>query len=682
MDNREFLDAVIPAGTDEFIFTCAVPGNPKEASYPFVSMCHFPHMNNFFCVSTMKLPEVGEGAPRRVAKNFHSLYVLVVDDVGTKVPEGDPMRVLGVPTYTIETSPGNFQWGYVLEEPVRDRAVAQGLVDAMCRNFTGDTAGLNRLVRLPVGMNGKPEYGEPPPPTRLASHSGTEISAAYAIEQLKAEPVDETKAESRPYLLPDIDPVVVAMDKRGVSWVLKDAGVYNITCPWIEDHSGHLDNGTAYIAPAGFKCHHGHCEKKTFRDFRKFLGISAYTMDRVIDAAALGEFTGEDARPLAPMSGEGPGAPTSGPPVFLHSPTVERFHHGGRLMTEREGKKAFPRQWIFENLVTANGMWLLAGQGGLGKSRLALAVAMSAATGLPFGEFVPTNKDGVRTLFMTQEDDDAEKFHRYRTQLIFLQKKDARWKDPKTLAKLEANLFLPEIDPTEGLSEALQIELIEYQRETGAFGLVIWDPLILFWQGEDDAGLNSAQGARDTLNLLTKVSRLPAKEQNVPYSVCFVHHLNKSGTVLGSVMVENLVRTVFKLAPDEAADRTDEMRGRLIVDKSNGVALRGRETGIKLHKPHAVVEMLGKFASLTPEDRVAMTLISGEVHWDQPLKILKSELIDTLVELGDTKTARASVVSRVLKTWGGARTDLTPLGLYRLDLPKGEFRFQPLERRS
>lgn len=676
--NQEFLDKIFPPyeerkASHELVFTCSTASDPTEAKYPYVREPH-PDRNNFFCVSTLDWTPGGE-TPRRSPANFKGLYVLVVDDVGTKIPEVKPTTVLGVPTYIIETSPKNYQWGYVFEKPVTNRCVAQGLLDAMCRTFSGDLAGLNRLVRLPVGINGKKAYGDPSPRTELRSWSGMRITESAAATLLGATPVEVKTEAVKAFLPASEDPVYEQLAVRGlITGDTKEPGVYLITCPWVVEHTGGRDDGTVYIAPAGFKCHHGHCSERTFKDLRKYLGFSAKSVDRIMEAAAIKVFVGEISAPLGPIveRGRAPGAEG-----LLDHATVARFHTGGRLMTAAEGEVDFARKWIFKDLVTANGMWLLAGQGGLGKSRLALVVAMSAATGLPFGEFRPAHGAGIKTLFMTQEDDDSEKFHRYRTQLAFLQGRNPAWADPEILARLEKNLFIPELDPTAGLTKGTAEELLAYQREHGAFGLAIWDPLILFWQGDDEAGLNSAQGARDTLNFLTGITRVPAKEQGTQYSVCLVHHLNKSGTVFGSVMVENLVRTVFKLETDEAASRTDEMRGRLIVDKSNGISLRGREAGIKLHKPHAVVEMLGSFITLTPEDRVVKALMAGEVKWDQKLSDLKADLIDVMLELGDTKTERASVINRILKDWTREEEDLVP-GLLERVGTAAKLRFRPV----
>ena len=105
-----------------------------------------PSLNNYFALSLFTSP-----TSRRNAE-FEGLYVLGVDDVGTKV-DGEPIRTrLGDPTLELETSPGNWQWFYALSAPVMDPDTARKLL----RLFGSDARDATRYMRLPVGRNGKP----------------------------------------------------------------------------------------------------------------------------------------------------------------------------------------------------------------------------------------------------------------------------------------------------------------------------------------------------------------------------------------------------------------------------------------------------------------------------------------------------------------------------------------------
>ncbi|WP_419640061.1 hypothetical protein, partial [Thiolapillus sp.] len=50
----------------------------------------------------------------------------------------------------------------------------------------------------------------------------------------------------------------------------KAAGVYDITCPWVNEHTNKDDSGTAVFVletgQLGFRCHHGHCAKREGKD--------------------------------------------------------------------------------------------------------------------------------------------------------------------------------------------------------------------------------------------------------------------------------------------------------------------------------------------------------------------------------------------------------------------------------
>lgn len=109
--------------------------------------------NTYFCTSSLKATDDGEIVRRKEA--FAQLRVLVLDDA-------NPLEV-GNYTYAIQTSPGNFQIGIVLDEEDQDTYNRQ-LVDRVMQTMAArgfikaDKSGNNcvRYVRLPNGMNTKP----------------------------------------------------------------------------------------------------------------------------------------------------------------------------------------------------------------------------------------------------------------------------------------------------------------------------------------------------------------------------------------------------------------------------------------------------------------------------------------------------------------------------------------------
>ena len=113
---------------------------------------------------------------RRKNENFKALHILVCDDIGTKASP-PPLK----PSYVIETSPNNFQWGYRLTTPIKDIQSAKALINLLIKSGYTDPAahGIVRLVRLPSGTNLKNDF-EP----HLVS-SIDDLDIAYTIEELK-----------------------------------------------------------------------------------------------------------------------------------------------------------------------------------------------------------------------------------------------------------------------------------------------------------------------------------------------------------------------------------------------------------------------------------------------------------------------------------------------------------------
>jgi hypothetical protein len=163
--NREFLELVFGEHWPH-AEVCSVPVLGQDDKYkhywntrPAGDCVHTlnPDWNNYFCVSLMNTPGI-----RRKA-NFKALHVLVVDDVGPKVAMALALDTLGEPTYQLETSLGNEQWGYVLEPPITDLARAESLILRTIQALAGGRdpgmAGVTRLMRLPVGTNTKTTAG-------------------------------------------------------------------------------------------------------------------------------------------------------------------------------------------------------------------------------------------------------------------------------------------------------------------------------------------------------------------------------------------------------------------------------------------------------------------------------------------------------------------------------------------
>lgn len=270
--------------------------------------------NNYFSLAVFRPDESGKY--RRIKSRFHTLYAVMLDDVGSKVPHE---RLTLPPSWLLETSPGNFQAGYILSTPIADGPVTDRLMNAIVAAGLcdpGATGPRTRLARLPVAINGK---HTPPFPCRIETwspelrYSVEELVDGLQLEPARTEqskrgsrPVQERPADGDPVWIPrpEENAVLVALRNRGLYKAPLGEGKHDITCPWVQEHTGQADSGTAYFEPddlwpiGGFKCYHGHCEDRHIRDLLRVLDIEASAalmkptirviageMNRVVDAA-------------------------------------------------------------------------------------------------------------------------------------------------------------------------------------------------------------------------------------------------------------------------------------------------------------------------------------------------------------------------------------------------------------
>ena len=302
LSNRDFLThAFFRCGTDETPWVAGFPGDPNavehgawmgRAALPLPSFIRDGN-NNYVVVSTFRRGEDGKYHRRKDC--FSGMFVVMVDDVGTKVRFE---RLQLEPTCLVETSPGNFQAWYFLAEPERDRSRAECLVKGMIASgLTADGSdpgmnGVTRYGRLPVGVNGKAKYADSSgqPFVQRVTHwapsirySLNQIALAYNVDLTAEAGGHQRKAPGRRPL-----PAGVGGDD-GLTGVLEGLGLYlepitsldgghRIICPWVHEHTDEEPSGTAYFEPSeenswagGFKCQHGHCQHRTIADLTHFV---------------------------------------------------------------------------------------------------------------------------------------------------------------------------------------------------------------------------------------------------------------------------------------------------------------------------------------------------------------------------------------------------------------------------
>jgi hypothetical protein len=271
--------------------------------------------NNYFSLAVFRPDEAGQY--RRQKARFQALHAVMLDDVGSKV---DMERLTLPPSWLLETSPRNYQAGYLLCEPLNDGLVADRLMNAIVAAGLCDP-GANgpraRLARLPVAINGKhsPVFrcrmrvwspGFRYSVEELANGLQLEMTQAGRPKQQGRREKQEHPTDGDPVWIPrpNENAVLVALRDRGLYKVPLGEGKHDISCPWITEHTGQVDGGTAYFEPddlwpiGGFKCYHGHCIGRHVRDLLRVLDIENSAarmkptirvipgeMNRVVDAA-------------------------------------------------------------------------------------------------------------------------------------------------------------------------------------------------------------------------------------------------------------------------------------------------------------------------------------------------------------------------------------------------------------
>ena len=228
----------------------------------------------------------------RVWSEWEALWCVVLDDVGTKVDPARALGALGMPAWRIESSPGNWHWGYRLAAPEPDKALCDVLfrelgARGLCDVGSAKTGAIG-YRRLPVGVN----FGHPGHIVSVTGSLDPDAETWTVVDMLKAigvEDTSSTKSAKTPVqnvsgrgqaaVSPDTDPLYRLLDELGaLSGQMAGDGVgYELVgCPWANEHTGGVDTGHATYWPrcagnadrGGFKCFHAHCASRGVDDLK------------------------------------------------------------------------------------------------------------------------------------------------------------------------------------------------------------------------------------------------------------------------------------------------------------------------------------------------------------------------------------------------------------------------------
>lgn len=292
ISNAEFLQAVFRGLEEgETPAVCAFQGSVEDRTYWTVTkpeavkqQLETTSGNHYFCISSV------EDGPvlRRRSNTLKRCFVIPVDDIGTGLgAKVTPAEVPLSPTYQIETSPGNFQYGYVLETPEADMTKAKVLMKLMALQIGADVGGsmAAKLIRLPQGYNAKQQYGVLPPRTKMhlwnpeRRFTVEELMAAWGVDEeaFKREYTTQTKISTAGTLGHSFDDDVLKwLEHHGAVHTESPdpSGFLTVTCPWHATHTdGNVGAGYSPLGVGGqyggarqFNCLHSHCQERTAKD--------------------------------------------------------------------------------------------------------------------------------------------------------------------------------------------------------------------------------------------------------------------------------------------------------------------------------------------------------------------------------------------------------------------------------
>jgi hypothetical protein len=201
------------------------------------------------------------------AANCTHVLVMVLDDIGTK-SKAPPLP----PTWIMETSPGNFQWGYVFSEQPGTGDFAAAIKVIAEAGYT-DEGAINpvRNFRIPGSVNLKEGRD------RFASiltefHPEREFTLDEICAALNVTPAPADTATRRQIAIDDdgTDDVLAWLSEAGhLTAQGNAAGWWGVVCPNHEAHTTGEIEGRYMPVNRAYTCLHAHCAEW---DSARFLG--------------------------------------------------------------------------------------------------------------------------------------------------------------------------------------------------------------------------------------------------------------------------------------------------------------------------------------------------------------------------------------------------------------------------
>lgn len=255
-------------------------GTPKVFFTPTLPAKYAPSLTSAWYACTASfITSRFEGCPSHAGRYAERVAFLMLDDVGTK-SKTPPLE----PTWKVETSPGNFQWGYTFrldDQPAKGEFSAAVKAIAAAGYTDPGATNATRLFRIPGSINFKKGRGNFV--TRLIElHPEREFTLAEICAAMGVTP-GPNDSEYVGIDLADTggDDVFAWLGGQGLVYSRPNGqGWAGIHCPNGGEHSDGNPEARYHPATRGFCCWHGHCTElnsRTFLDWVAQQGGPAHT---------------------------------------------------------------------------------------------------------------------------------------------------------------------------------------------------------------------------------------------------------------------------------------------------------------------------------------------------------------------------------------------------------------------
>jgi len=274
----KYLESIAPEGeTVLFVKQIAKPDlfhadGAQKCSWPAYLPSKYDGKGAWYCnTASFIVNRFKDGKPSASATNCELVAFLVLDDVGTKSKTPEL-----APTWIIETSPNNYQYGYTFrldDQPTKGEFSAAIKAIALAGFTDGGAINAVRNFRLPGSVNLKP--GRDNFKSVLTSFDPTlEFSLPEICNALGVIPAEaDTATVKRIDLMDDgQDDVLTWLDARGdVIESVNGEGWYGVNCINAAAHSDNNPMARYHPLNRAYMCFHESCQHLDSKGFLEWV---------------------------------------------------------------------------------------------------------------------------------------------------------------------------------------------------------------------------------------------------------------------------------------------------------------------------------------------------------------------------------------------------------------------------